>query len=56
MTEYEYWAEVVARRLADEKEEAKHDCANCGERVGIPCLKVYMCKKFAKNKTQKTEQ
>ena len=48
MTEYEYQTEVVARRIAAEKEEEKHDCGNCKERIGIPCLKVYRCEKLKK--------
>ena len=46
MTEYEYQAEVVARRIKDEMEETKHDCKNCTERVGIPCLKVWRCERL----------
>lgn len=45
MTEWEYQTQVVARRIAAEQEEKKHDCINCQERVGVPCLKVYRCKK-----------
>lgn len=46
MTEYEYTKEVVARRIAAEKEEEKHDCKNCRNRVGIPCLRVFRCEKM----------
>lgn len=48
MTEYEYQTQVVARREAAEREEAKHDCEGCRERVGIPCLRVYRCDKMKK--------
>lgn len=46
VTEYKYQTEVVARRIAAEKEEEKHDCENCNERFGLPCLKVYRCDKL----------
>lgn len=49
MNEYEYQTEVVARRIAAENEEIKHDCKNCNERVGIPCLKVYRCERIIEN-------
>lgn len=38
--------ELDAKRRAGEAEEAKHDCKDCRERVGIPCLKAYRCERL----------
>ena len=38
--------ELDRLRAAGEAEEAKHDCKNCCDRVGIPCLIAKSCKKY----------
>lgn len=40
--------ELDAMRMAGEAEEAKHNCRNCRDRIGIPCLIARSCKKFKK--------
>lgn len=51
MTEYEYQTEVVSKRKAYEEEEKKHDCSNCRERIGVPCLKAYRCERTHENRS-----
>ena len=47
--------ELNQMRLKGELEEAKHNCKNCRDRVGIPCLKAYRCEKYLDEAPQKTE-
>lgn len=56
MTYEEYLEKVVNKNKAFTEEEGKHDCENCMDRAGIPCLKAYRCKRFkeGKNEQEKT--
>lgn len=46
MTYEEYLKKVVDKNKAFTEEEVKHDCENCMDRAGIPCLKAYRCRRF----------
>lgn len=44
--------ELDSMRFAGEMEEAKHDCENCRDRIGIPCLIARSCTKYKKKENE----